>query len=149
MLEFGCGNGALAEKLCDRHPDLSITAIDRSATATQRAAARLSRSLASGQVTLQQVALADLNVTGAPFDLAFGVNVNIFWTSPATAELTVLRRALVPGGRLAICFGPAPVENRQAQILATVADHVRAAGFRDVSVTTDRAGSAVRSSRPS
>jgi len=147
VLEFGCGNGALAAKLCESHPGLDLLAIDRSATAVHRAATRLRTHLDSGRLTLQQAALADLDVAAESIDLAFGVNVNVFWTSPATAELSVLRRALRPAGRLLICFGPPPDQSRQAQILATVVDHVRAAGFADVTVASDRAGSAVTASR--
>jgi cyclopropane fatty-acyl-phospholipid synthase-like methyltransferase len=148
VLEFGCGSGALAARLCDSYPELSMLAVDRSAPAVQRAATRLRRHLDSGILTLRQVALADLEASDQSFDVAFGVNVNVFWTSPATAELAVLRRALVPGGRLLICFGPAPVEDRQAGILATVADHLRAEGFDHVAVTADPAGSAVTARSP-
>ena len=148
VLEFGCGNGAIAAQLCDSYPDLSMVAVDRSEMAVKRAATRLRRHLDSGTLTLRQVALADLDVADGAFDVAFGVNVNVFWTSPATAELTVLRSALVPGGRLLICFGPAPVENRQAGILATVSDHLRAEGFDHVAVSADRVGSAVTASSP-
>jgi SAM-dependent methyltransferase len=147
VLEFGCGNGALAQKLCESHPELDLLAIDRSATAVHRAATRLRPHLDSGRLTLQQVALADLDVAAESIDLAFGVNVNVFWTSSATAELSVLRGALVPAGRLLICFGTPPDQSRQDHILASVADHLRAGGFTDVSVVSDRAGSAVTASR--
>jgi hypothetical protein len=133
--------------VCESHPDLDLLAIDRSATAVHRAATRLRPHLDSGRLTLQQVALADLDVAHGSIDLAFGVNVNVFWTSPATTELSVLRRALVPAGRLLICFGPPPDQSRQAQVLATVADHVGAAGFVHVTVASDRAGSAVTANR--
>ena len=31
-----------------------------------------------------------------------------FWTGPAFGELALVHRALVPGGRLAVLYGPGP-----------------------------------------
>ena len=43
------------------------------------------------------MALAQL-AAGRRFDKAFGVNVNLFWTTTADAELGVLSSVLEPGG---------------------------------------------------
>ena len=60
VLEFGCGPGVAASLVADRVGDGAVLAIDRSATAIARAAARNAGHLASGRLVLEQVALADL-----------------------------------------------------------------------------------------
>jgi hypothetical protein len=60
--------------------------------------------LASGLLSLQTVALADLDVRDARLNKVFAINVNLFWLGPARAELDAVRRALAPGGRLFLFY---------------------------------------------
>ena len=108
ILEVGCGPGAAAALVCDRLADGRLTAIDRSATAIDRAGARLSTHLAAGRAVLEQTDLAHFDAPPGSFDKAFAVNVNVFWTGPASAELEVLRTILRPGGVVHLVYGGPP-----------------------------------------
>lgn len=106
VLEVGCGTGVAAALVADRLDGGCLTAIDRSPTAIARARARNARHVTAGRLLLDQVALADLR-TERRFDKAFAVNVNAFWTGPATAECEVLAGVLVPGGVVHLIYeGP-------------------------------------------
>ena len=108
ILEIGCGPGVAAALVCERLGlDGRLTAIDRSATAIARAGARLAGHLAAGRAVLEQTDLAHLTAPPDAFDTAFAVNVNVFWTGPAEAELAVLRSVLRPGGVVHLVYeGP-------------------------------------------
>lgn len=144
VLEFGCGGGAAAQLVLGRLSGGTVLAIDRSATAVARAADRHRAAVDAGVLTVQQVALADLDVPAASFDIAFGVDVNLFWTTPAEPELSVLRHALVPGGALLVAYGPGPRPDRRAALLERVREAVAAHGFADAVVLEEDRGSGVR-----
>lgn len=97
VLEIGCGPGVAASLVAARLTDGSITAIDRSATATGRAQARNADHLRSGRLTLRQATLAEFRSVKR-FDKAFAVNVNVFWTTTAAPECRALRPVLTPDG---------------------------------------------------
>ena len=107
VLEIGGGPGAAAELVCGRLERGFLLGIDRSAVAIERSAKRNRAHLDAGRLELRQCALADLEVPDDSFDLAFSINVNLFWTGPAQAELDLLHRALRPGGALHVLYGPA------------------------------------------
>lgn len=99
ILEIGCGPGVAAALVADRlEPDGHLVALDRSAIALRRAAGRN-----SGRVDFVHTDLAGYTPDRL-FDKAFCVNVNVFWTGTADAELTVLRTCLRPGGTVLICY---------------------------------------------
>ena len=109
ILELGCGPGVAAALVAERLDggDGQLVAIDRSATAVERARARTAGHVAAGRVDVRQVALAGFDADTDRFDKAFGVNVNLFWTSPADAEIAVLARVLRPGGIVHLVYeGP-------------------------------------------
>jgi SAM-dependent methyltransferase len=109
ILEFGCGPGVAAALVADRLVGGRLTAIDRSATAIERARARTAHHLDAGRVVLEQVALARFSGERDGFDKALGINVNLFWTTSADAECAVLTRVLRPGGVLRLVYaGPQP-----------------------------------------
>jgi hypothetical protein len=62
------------------------------------------------------------------FDVAFAVNVNLFWLRPATQELATLRHVLQPTGRLHLVFDP-PDPARADQLEAALVEHLSQAGF--------------------
>src|SRR5687767_10101146 len=80
VLEVGCGAGVAAGLVCRRLTSGHLTALDRSATALERAERRLVDYLDDGRLDLQHRELADFLGDGRPYDLVFAVNVNLFWT---------------------------------------------------------------------
>jgi ubiquinone/menaquinone biosynthesis C-methylase UbiE len=107
ILEIGCGPGVAAALVCERLAHGRLTAVDRSATALERARRRLTPHIAAGRAVLEETDLAGLAAPAHSFDKAFAVNVNVFWTGPAEAELDVLRRVLRPGGIVHLVYeGP-------------------------------------------
>lgn len=110
VLEIGCGPGAAASLLC---PLLTgggaMLAVDRSAVAVRRTAERNAASVEAGVLEVRESTLDGLVVPAGSVDVAFTVNVNLFWTRDPGPELAVLRAALAPGGRLHVLYeGPPP-----------------------------------------
>ena len=123
ILEIGCGPGVAAALVCDRlGEDGRLTAIDRSAAAVERARRRLDET----QATVQHTDLAGLAPPAASFDKAFAVNVNVFWTGPAVAELAVLRQVLRPAGVIRLVYEAPPSGGRD--LAPTVAAALRRIG---------------------
>jgi hypothetical protein len=69
-------------------------------------------------------------LAGFQFDKVFAVNVNVFWTTPATEELARIRKALDHDGRLFL-FYETPSAARARQVLTRVVDALRANSFAD------------------
>jgi len=132
VLEIGCGNGRAIERLWPQLAGGHVTGIDRSAAAVATAGRRVAPGLVAGRVTLQQVALAELAVPAACFGRAFAVDVNVFWQQP-TAELAVLARVLVPGGRLWLVFEP-PAAAQLEPIAHACGARLGEAGFAAIAV---------------
>lgn len=145
VLEVGGGPGAAAELVCARLPLGYLLGVDRSAVAVARSAERNRAHLEAGRVELRRGVLADLEVPDGSFDLAFCVDVNVFWTVPAAVELDRLYRALRPGGRLHVMDGPAPGDFSAA--LETVRRHLAASSFAGAEVRRTDRGSEVRATR--
>ena len=107
VLEIGCGTGAAVEHLLGTYPGLAYTAVDRSAHAVRQTQRRTGRLMDIARLTVVRAELSDLTVelgTGTRFDLAFAINVNVFWTTHATAEAAVLAAHLKPGARLCLVY---------------------------------------------
>ncbi|MEJ2865148.1 class I SAM-dependent methyltransferase [Actinomycetospora flava] len=133
VLEVGCGRGVAAALLADRLPRGHYTGIDRSAAA---AAATLARAPAGTVVT---TALAAFRPSPGAFDLALAVNVNLFWTGPAHAELAVLATALRPGGVLHLVYGSDGGAAPRTDVVDRLRDHLVAGGFApEVTMPTRR-----------
>jgi cyclopropane fatty-acyl-phospholipid synthase-like methyltransferase len=77
VLEIGCGPGAMAREIARRVGDGHVLAIDRSAKAIAQARAASAIEIASGRMSLRQVAIEDfeLGPGEAPFDIAVAVRV--------------------------------------------------------------------------
>jgi ubiquinone/menaquinone biosynthesis C-methylase UbiE len=133
VLEIGCGPGVAAELVCARLGTGSLLAVDRSEVATGRAARRCAAHLAAGRLELRTCGLDRLDVPAASLDAAFAVDVNLFWTGPATRELGLLHAALRPGGRLLACYGGGGPQEPD-RITDAVAAALRQAGFTGVAV---------------
>lgn len=106
VLEAGCGPGAAAELICPRLTGSgSMLALDRSEVAVRRTAERNAEHVAVGRLEVRRGDLAALEPSGSDVDVAFTVNVNLFWTRDPGPELAVLRRVLGPGGVLHVLYG--------------------------------------------
>ncbi len=130
LLEIGGGPGVAASLVCDRLDRGSLLLIDRSATAVARTRRRNSEHVASGRLTLETVELADFDPGRERFDKVFAINVNVFWTTPATQELSRIRRALAHDGRV-LLFYETPSAPRARQAVARTVDALRVNGFAE------------------
>ncbi|GAA2602299.1 hypothetical protein GCM10010399_36260 [Dactylosporangium fulvum] len=128
VLEFGCGPGVAVELVCARLGTGSITAVDRSATAVHRTAARNAAHVAAGRARVVQGDLTIAATLGRHYDKIFAVNVNLFWTGVAGPELAVLASLLKPGAPLRL-FYETPSPDRTAAIARSVAASLSTAGF--------------------
>lgn len=108
ILEIGCGPGVAAGLVAVRLTTGHLVAIDRSATAISRAAARNTAHVDAGRLTLVTTDLAGCEHTGPRFDTIFAMNVNAFWTGPADREWAAIDKLLRPGGSLFLFYGYGP-----------------------------------------
>jgi hypothetical protein len=86
--------------------------------------------LASGRLALETVDLENFEPGQARFDKVFAVNVNAFWTTPATEELARIRRALERDGRLFLFF-ETPSAARARRTVTRVVDALQANDFAE------------------
>jgi SAM-dependent methyltransferase len=145
ILEIGPGPGVAADLVCRR--GARLLAVDRSAVAAERTRRRNAAHVAAGLLEVRTAELAALDLPAGEFDVAFSVNVNVFWTRSPAAELAVLHATLRPGGRLHVCFGPAGPQPPE-RITTAVGAALRAAGFDEVGVRREPSGLAVSALRP-
>ena len=146
VLEVGGGPGAAAELVCRRLERGFLLGVDRSAVAIERSTRRNQGWIDAGRLELRLGRLADLEVPDDSFDVAFCVDVNLFWTGTAERELDRLHRALRPGGRLHVAYGPSPGD--LSATLETVRRHVEASPFRRAEVRRADRGAEVRTTKP-
>ncbi len=130
LLEIGGGPGVAAALICEQLERGRLLLIDRSATAIERTRRRNPGHVASGRLALETVDLADFEPGEARFDKVFAVNVNVFWTTPATEELACIRRALAHDASLFL-FYETPSAARARQVAGRVADVLRANRFAE------------------
>lgn len=124
ILEIGCGPGVAAARVCERLASGRLTAIDRSATAIERARVRNAAHVVAGRLALVHTDLASVAAPPARLDKAFAVNVNLFWTGPANAECAVLGRVLRPGGAVHLVYeGPGTGRDVAPAVAATLERH--------------------------
>ena len=145
VLEIGGGPGAAAELVCGQLERGFLLCVDRSAVAMERSRKRNQAYIDAGRLELRRCALAELEVPDGSFDLAFSLNVNLFWTGPAELELKLLHRALRPGGRLHILYGPAPGDPTEA--LVAVRRQIEESPFGHAEVHRTERGSEVRAAK--
>lgn len=126
VLEIGCGPGVAVALVCERLVGGRITALDRSATAIKRTAQRNADQVTEGRAVLLHSDLAGAELAGRHVDKAFAVNVNLFWTGPADAELSLLHDLLRPGGALHLVYdtpGEEPARRIATQVSAALERH--------------------------
>lgn len=164
VLDVGSGTGASVELLLEELgvPEGSdatttalpaVVAVDRSAKAADRIRRRVPKAVDAGLVDLRVTDVAGLDPAVGPLDAAIAVNVNVFWTSDAAAELSTLARVLAPGARLLIAYGDGPAPGMDRRHLDQVEASVAASPWFDVARRLDgdhgSALAAVRTARPS
>lgn len=154
VLEVGGGTAASAGLVLARIGGGHLISLDRSPTATARIAAGCADWIARGRLTVVTGTLGGLGedvVASRSVDVAFAVDVNAFWTTDARAEVAALRRVLVPGGLVAVCFGAdgPRADAVRARVLDPVAAHLVAGGLVDVDVRVEPEGVGVLARAPS
>jgi cyclopropane fatty-acyl-phospholipid synthase-like methyltransferase len=77
VLEIGCGPGAAAREMARRIGDGHVLAIDRSGTAVAQVRELSKKEIATGVMSVRQVAIEDFELEPgeAPYDLAVAVRV--------------------------------------------------------------------------
>ena len=135
LLEIGCGPGVAISLIAERLDGGTISAIDRSPVAVERARWRNAAHIESGRVTIRKAALEELQPSGERYDKIFAVNVNVFWVRDAGAELDLLRSLLAPAGSLFLFYGGAPAEGRTTPIADTVIGALTSHGFSATELT--------------
>lgn len=145
LVELGCGPGVAAALVCERLVDGHLVAVDRSATACARAAARNAAHLEAGRLSVVRSEVAALTLPAGSVAKVFAVNVNLFWTRVPVRELAVLRDVLRPDGSLFLLYGKGPTG--ADRVTGTIADALRSGGFVDVEVLSSDAGIGVRGRR--
>lgn len=107
VLEIGCGVGTAAAALLAGHPGLRYVAVDRSPTAVAATSRRTAQYVDEGRCRVIRADLSALPsalLPKAQFDLAFALNVNLFWTTLADAESDLLAGYLRPAGVLVLLY---------------------------------------------
>lgn len=129
VLEIGCGRGVASELILERLPQGELLALDRSDVAVQAAAERNAEAVAAGRATFVHSELADADPEAlGRYDKILAVDVNLFWTEPATRELDVVARLLRPSGSLVLCYAP-PDPAQVAILKGVLITHLSDTGF--------------------
>jgi cyclopropane fatty-acyl-phospholipid synthase-like methyltransferase len=110
VLEIGCGPGPAARAVAAHLVTGHILAIDRSAKAVAQARHSAAAEIASGRLSVRQVAIEDFGLQPGeqPFDLVFAIRVGALDGRHPVAGQQALQRiaaATVPGARLFIDGG--------------------------------------------
>ena len=105
ILEIGFGPGLAMRELARRATEGFVLGIDHSEVIIRQAAIRNRAAVEQGRVELRLGSALDLGDFSEMFDKALAVNNFGMWPEPET-RLTDLRRALRPGGRVAIVSQP-------------------------------------------
>ncbi len=113
LLEIGCGPGVAVGAISEKLRGGAIVAIDRSATAIDRAQKRNAHHVSSGRAAFVTMTLEDVRPTdvlrgGRRFDKILAMNVNLFWVGSATKELDLIKRLLKADDSLYLFFGYGP-----------------------------------------
>ncbi|WP_445259135.1 methyltransferase domain-containing protein [Nocardioides aurantiacus] len=110
VLEIGCGPGAAARAIADRLATGHVLATDRSARAVAQAAAGSGPQIASGRMSVRQVAAEELALLDgeAAYDVVLACRVGALdGRHPEAGRLALARIAevLAPGGRVFVDTG--------------------------------------------
>ena len=140
ILELGCGPGVAVALICERLDGGRVTAVDRSRTAIERATRRNAGHVAAGKARLVCLDVADAGHLGGPYDKVFAVNVNLFWTGRADAELEAVLGLMHPAATLYLVY-ETPPGTTASRIAETVTAVLTERHF--VTTTTNRTESLI------
>jgi SAM-dependent methyltransferase len=115
-----------------------VCGLDHSAVMVRQAARRNAEGVRRGQVDLRLGSVESLAAFEVPFDKILAVNVTLFWDRPVEI-LGNLRRALRPGGRIALAFqprGPGATDEAATRTGQELVAALRDAGFAQVRLET-------------
>ena len=118
ILEVGCGPGVAARLIADRLASGVVIAIDRSATAIDRATKCNAEHITAGRAQFHTTDLAAYRHTGPGFDTVVAMNVNLIWTGPATREWERIDELLSPKGPLFLFYGYGPGDPTSSRDIA-------------------------------
>lgn len=123
------GRGAAAELILGS-AEVSYVGVDRSPTAVAATRQRLAHQIGRGAAEVLHRALSDLVPERLePFHTVLAVNVNVFWTTDARVELSLLRRLLSPAGGCLELFYETPSLVQHQRIRERTELHLHDAGF--------------------
>ncbi|MFD1826335.1 MULTISPECIES: class I SAM-dependent methyltransferase [Mumia] len=152
VLEIGGGPGVAAQLVLERlGPDGSYLGVDRSEVAERRTRQRCADAGSPARWDVRRGAIEDVAamLPGAAYDLAFAVNVNVFWTSDASRLAAELHRVLHPEGSLWL-FYETPTSTVGARVSDGVTRSLTGGGFDAVTAVaaSPRLGAFTASRRP-
>jgi len=127
VLEIGAGTGVAASLLAQRMTGGSLTLIDRSSVATEKAGARLATLAPPLPVNVETCAIEAFAGPAGSFDLVHAINVNVFWLKAAPALATVAR-VLRPRATLHLFYEP-PTRQRTYELLPLLRGRLAGSGF--------------------
>ena len=119
LLEIGCGTGHAVALVTAHLGRGTITGVDRSAAAVERARARNAAAIAAGGARIELARFEEASL-GRRFARILAVNVNAFWTTPASA-FPAAARLLAPRGALWLVYEP-PSAPRLRELRTTLPD---------------------------
>lgn len=135
ILEIGCGPGAAMKRIVKTRKDVFVVSVDASATAIEHAWRRNARAVKAGRAMLVQTDIArGLPAFAVPFARSVAVNAALP-DDKAAAILTVVRKAMAPGGKIAVAIRPPEKEASEAYVRLLGKDlrrQLEAAGFATV-----------------
>jgi ubiquinone/menaquinone biosynthesis C-methylase UbiE len=105
VLEIGCGPGLALAATCERVTVGRIVGVDHSPLMLAQAAKRNRQAIETGRLQLHLGGLDSLAALNPDFDVAYSINVAMFWRDRPSA-LRAIHRVLRPHGRLATTYQP-------------------------------------------
>jgi SAM-dependent methyltransferase len=136
VLEVGFGPGVALAELARRAHDGYVCGIDRSEVMVKQARRRGGAAVKAGVLDVRLGSAEELPAFDTPFDRVMAVNSLGFWPEPV-ARLEALRKALRPGGLIAIATQPrcpGATAETSAAAAADIAAQLETAGFDDLRV---------------
>jgi SAM-dependent methyltransferase len=138
ILEIGFGPGIAVREMSGIAVDGFVCGLDHSEEMLRQAARRNAAAIRTGRVDLRLGSFERLSQFVEPFDKVLAVNTMMFWNQP-TGHLKELRRAMRPGGVIAIAHqprGPGASDAIAAARGEAIAAALTQAGFLEVHVRT-------------
>lgn len=128
VLEIGCGHGVAVTLICEQLGGGTVRAIDRSQKMVDAATQRNAEAVRDGIAAFQTADLQSANLGSATFDKVLAIHVPVLLRGDPGRELTIIRRLLVPGGRLYLSGHPLDPTTTDTDVPRLAAE-LESAGF--------------------